>query len=583
MTSVAELISTRQLDAVFQPVLAFGEGRFVGYEGLIRGPSRTKLAMPRALIDAAKTESMAFSLEVAARETIVSKFQSLALPGTLFVNVTPDMLTVEARKGSTFRGLAGLHALTPDRVVLELADGARHLENKSMMEAIARLRAQGFRIAIDDLGDRFSRADLWTKLKPEYVKIDHQWLHGAQSDPFRQSVVKSIHALAASCGTRVIAKGVENEAQLRLVMDLGVEFAQGYLIERPSLRPPLKPAAVVQDLVDRSIVPVYPELIQAANRGATAAKLLRPVPPLQASATNEDVFARFDQDAELQNIAVVDGEIPVGMINRISFFDRFARPFQREVFGRRPCTAFMDPAALVVESNTSLQALSLKVASQPRYLTEGFILTEAGRYAGLGTGHDLMREITQLQIAAARYSNPLTLLPGNVPLAEHMDRLMNSDQAFAACYADLDHFKPLNDVFGYRKGDEVIVLVGRILSQVCHPEHDFLGHIGGDDFMMLMQSEDWEQRCADALRLFGERVPELLDPETRAQRGFYGEDRRGQRHFFPLPSLSLGVVLIPAGAQFSPVEISTAAADAKKQAKRIEGDSLFIERRRIGA
>jgi diguanylate cyclase (GGDEF)-like protein len=216
----------------------------------------------------------------------------------------------------------------------------------------------------------------------------------------------------------------------------------------------------------------------------------------------------------------------------------------------------------------------------PRYLADGFVITENGRYLGIDTTRDLIREITQLQINAARYANPLTLLPGNVPITEHIERLLGAGTAFCACYCDVDNFKPFNDVYGYHKGDEIIRLTARVMSQQCDPERDFIGHIGGDDFIVLFQSMDWEHRCRMALEQFALHVPTLLSEEDRARGGLMSEDRRGEETFFPFPTLSIGAVVVHTNELTSHFEVS-AAADAKKQAKRIAGNSLFTERRRL--
>src|SRR3546814_20755996 len=121
-------------------------------------------------------------------------------------------------------------------------------------------------------------------------------------------------------------------------------------------------------------------------------------------------------------------------------------------------------------------------------------MTEGGQFIGVGTGFDLIREITQMQIHAARYANPLTQLPGNVPIDEHIEALLLSEEPFAVCYGDLDHFKPFNDLYSYRKGDEVIQITAGLLSENADPGLDFVGHIGGADFVVIFKRPDWRAR-----------------------------------------------------------------------------------------
>jgi len=188
-----------------------------------------------------------------------------------------------------------------------------------------------------------------------------------------------------------------------------------------------------------------------------------------------------------------------------------------------------------------------------------------------------------LRIRAARYANPLTGLPGNVPINEHIDSLLRAGVVFYACYADLNHFKPFNDVYGYNRGDDVIQLTGRLLSRQADPERDFVGHVGGDDFVVLFQSADWEQRCRAVLDDFEEEVKAFFNPDDILRGGYIAEDRRGQKIFHPLASLAIGTVRIEPSAFHSHREVAAAASEAKKQAKRTPGNSLFVERRSYSA
>ncbi|MDZ4098487.1 MAG: GGDEF domain-containing protein, partial [Methylophilaceae bacterium] len=211
--------------------------------------------------------------------------------------------------------------------------------------------------------------------------------------------------------------------------------------------------------------------------------------------------------------------------------------------------------------------------------SNGFIVVENGIYLGVGSGHALLRVITQMQIDAARYANPLTMLPGNVPINEHIDRLIAADAGFVSCYFDLDHFKPFNDAYGFRRGDEVIQFVGALLSQEIDHNLDFLGHVGGDDFIVVFQSLNWEVRCQQIIQKFEGTVTSFYDEYDRERSGIQSEDRLGNRVFYPIISLSIGAARIMPCLYSSHHEVSAAMVTAKKQAKQMPGCSLFVERR----
>jgi GGDEF domain-containing protein len=238
----------------------------------------------------------------------------------------------------------------------------------------------------------------------------------------------------------------------------------------------------------------------------------------------------------------------------------------------------MDAEPLVVEKGSAIQELSARlVDAESRYLAAGFVLTEHGRYAGLGTGRDLVREITNLQITAARYANPLTLLPGNVPVNEHIERLLRAGGAFVACYCDLDHFKPFNDAYGYRRGDDMIQLTSRILSEICDPRRDFIGHIGGDDFIVLLQSADWATRMREALQRFDQESSRLYSREDLARGGLLAEDRSGNSVIHALSALSIGAVVVEPGDYRSHYEVSV-AQPTRSVRRSAPPSSPFIER-----
>lgn len=317
------------------------------------------------------------------------------------------------------------------------------------------------------------------------------------------------------------------------------------------------------------------------TRNLTVETVLRYIEPVQPETEFEKISALFSENKSLRSVPVVKDGRPVGLISRYEFVDIFAQPCRREPFEKKSCADIMNAVPLLVEKSTPIHELSGFLSeSEIMHFTEGFIITEQGRYLGMGAGQELLREITRAQNESARYANPLTSLPGYVPIDEHIAYLLMSGKSFSVCYAGLDNFKPFNDVCGYLKGDELIKFTARLLGNICDPVHDYTGHIGGDDFILVLQSADWEQRCHRALSVFAQTSFALFDKDHRSIGGYLSGDRQGRIVHHPLPTLSIGAIRVNPGLFSSHHEVAEAAAAAKKMAKEKPGNSLFIERRR---
>ncbi len=582
MTPLQEIIAQRKLSALFQPIIDLQSGNFLGFEGLIRGPADSPLHSPVNLFSAAEQQNLSLEVEMLARKTVLEAFATQKLPGHLFLNVSPETLTHPSFKnGQTLQFMHKLE-LDPARVVIEITENQPTYDFEAMRTALLHYRAMGFKIAIDDLGAGFSSLRLWSELRPEYIKVDMHFVQGVDHDPVKLQFLKSIQQIAESCGTSVIAEGIETEGELKVVKDIGIALGQGYFIARPSPTPPLLASGETSIIINSSNIAIFPtpELTQRPHM--TAHKLLTYIEPVPPEMSNDSVFERFSDDETLRIVPVVKNGIPLGLINRYQFLDRFSRPFQRELMGKKLCGGLIQAEPLLVEKNMPIEELSHFMAqADSQHFADGFIITENGRYIGVASGQDLLRELTQMQLEAARYANPLSLLPGNVPINEHIERLLQAKTPFIACYCDLDHFKPFNDTYSYRKGDEMIQLTGRLLAWSCDHKLDFIGHIGGDDFILLMQSRDWKTRCEQALKSFEQAASLMFKEEHIAAGGYSSEGRDGQIHFHPLTSLSIGAIQISPGQFISHHEVSEAMSDAKKMAKKMAGNSLFVEQRRV--
>ena len=180
-----------------------------------------------------------------------------------------------------------------------------------------------------------------------------------------------------------------------------------------------------------------------------------------------------------------------------------------------------------------------------------------------------------------RALNPLSGLPGNLAIADELGHGLEHGQDRACLYCDIDQFKEFNDHYGFARGDEVIVALARILVEVAEmtAPDAFVGHIGGDDFVMIVPDALAETAASEVARRFDAIVPSLYDDEDR-QRGYITrKDRRGVVRDISLATVSIGIVPVRRDRFASAVAVSRAAAELKEVAKRREGSGWAVDRR----
>lgn len=179
-------------------------------------------------------------------------------------------------------------------------------------------------------------------------------------------------------------------------------------------------------------------------------------------------------------------------------------------------------------------------------------------------------------------AQPTTQLPGAGAIEAEISRRLGTGAAFAACYADLDHFKEFNDRYGYHEGDRVIRMVGRLLHDAAlglAGDDAFVGHVGGDDFMLVLPLGLARPVCELALEVFDILVPYQYTASDRRAGYYFGKDRRGQLHRVPLMTLSIGAASTERRRFGSAAEVSRLASEMKSFAKARPGSVLAFDRR----
>jgi len=178
--------------------------------------------------------------------------------------------------------------------------------------------------------------------------------------------------------------------------------------------------------------------------------------------------------------------------------------------------------------------------------------------------------------------NPLTRLPGNISINRQIQGRLDKGIPFALAYADLDHFKPFNDKYGFSRGDDVLKIMGRLLFIIVTNKSlkdVFVGHIGGDDFICIMEPQLIEETCKELIDSFDRIVPSFYDMEDREAGYIQSLSREGKSQNFPIMTLSIGIAIAQPGAFSHYGEVTSLASEMKSYAKKQSTSSYQINRR----
>jgi len=195
---------------------------------------------------------------------------------------------------------------------------------------------------------------------------------------------------------------------------------------------------------------------------------------------------------------------------------------------------------------------------------------------------DMGRKLRELE-ARNLDANPLTHLPGNMVIQQRVEDLLQSGTPFAHAFVDLDNFKVYNDRYGYHKGSEVISLVGDLIENILREEgnsDDFIGHIGGDDYIFLTTPDKVEHLAKAIIDLFDVRIRDMYSDEDRATGSFIGQDRFGVERRFHLMTISIAIICSDTSRYASAAAISHECAKMKEHLKRLPGSNYLVDRRK---
>lgn len=547
-----------RLEVHFQPIVDIASnGQVFAHEALcrMRTPDQQMLSGEEAFSLARRLGRQdELDLEMQ-QQALMLKAQRIAPGVPLFLNVMPSTLLHE---DWITQLLGWMRELGLDRrdVVIEVVESER-VDATRLAERCDALRAQGLRIALDDMGAGFNSLSTLAMVRTDFIKIDRTLVHEAQGSRVRSVLLEAIVSMADRLGATVIAEGLERPEDLAFCQGLGIRLAQGYLFARPQPTPLYEPV-------------VLPETddawrVQRHDRFRIT-DVIDPGVAFEIDTLLDEVRSHFRASPALPWAVVTDAGRPIGTIAR-------GRVLSRSV---RTLAAACQPLRRVLPHDVSLSVLARSLYLDRGDADHWTVVGAEGEFIGVVEPMMLVAHILSRQEHGASV-HPLSQLPTGPSLRQAIEmRIGRHHGSLNLVYIDLDHFKSFNDRYGFIRGDAMIRTLAEILRHVFVSRSDrLLGHIGGDDFILLLDREEpqLQEQLQRLIAQFTALASHLYDPSDVARGYFTTED--GNRH--PIASISVACVNGSTGALQDSTAAAERAAYLKKVGKSQWGSVVVVE------
>ncbi|NTV15103.1 MAG: GGDEF domain-containing protein [Desulfobulbaceae bacterium] len=542
--ALVEIINGSRIIPYFQPLVDLHLAEVFGYELLSRAPA--PFTKPTELFAAAERYGLLWDLERACRLAALERIAQLPEPykgKRFFLNVSPHVFSdPRFRGGFTIAKLQQM-GLDQRQLVIEITE-AHQINDLGSFEELARHYVdQGFSIALDDFGAGHSSLVTLVTLSPHYLKLDRAIIEKIHRDSYKQQLVRSVLSFATSVDSKLLAEGVEEIEELEYLIRLGVRYAQGFFLGRPGPEPVCLSSAQQEQIKTLTRRYSYPH---KGNSHHLPVVSLATRPPAFARGTMlcEDLDLLFRRTTA-DHVVLLAEERPLGLITKQHFYTMAGGPFGYTLIKNKCFSVAAKKNHLAVEEGIDLTVLGrLAMERDNGDLYDPVIMVDpAGNFTGTVTMKQLLTEAIKLEIQIAASANPLTDLPGNRLIQEWLQDVTLAGH-YSVIYADLDQFKAYNDVYGFSRGDEMLKFTARLLEDhVREMGGDVrLGHIGGDDFIVVMDSRVDHDRLALICTDFDCRKEQFFQT-GHLRHGYYQTvDRQGQSQDIPLVTISLAVI-----------------------------------------
>lgn len=554
--NLIDIITKELVTPYFQPIVDLRNGEVYSYSVACYGPQHSILDTPEELITAALEFNLQQELQEVCRK------------------ITTQVVADKGLKNNWI--LFGFKK--SDELFLDLTLTQRSSQKIIYSTNPASHDHQGVPTKITIQPDMIIKE---RELQPKYIVINCQCIGNLDKKSFQQTQIKATVAYAHTIGAFVLAIDVSTLDELGVLMELEVDFACGSLFGRSS---PIL-SVISEEAISK--IKSYHSTTEGHTLSENVSMKIGDIVQCNPFAASTIIISNLEAlfGARYQGIVIVDDNIPVGLLMKNRLYYRLGTPYGVSLYSSKPVADLMDKEALIVDAELPLETVSQMAMNRLEDSQYDLIIVVRNKkYAGVVSVTHLLQQLTNLQIKFASNSNPLTGLPGNLIIEERLKQVVLKGQPFAVLYCDLDNFKAFNDKYGFEQGDCVLkftasLLQAAMLEVVNDTSNTLLGHIGGDDFIILTDQDRAEKLCEVIVKKFDKKIIKYYASEDIKQKYIMVENRKGKLEQFPLMSISIGVVHNRNKKFSSYIEIGEVAAQLKKIAKKIPGSSWLFDQR----
>ena len=537
-----EIIVNQWITPVYQPIVSLQDGSVLGFEALSRVEKPGIFDNIEEMFQCAEESGCIWMLEQVCRRAILRGVydQKNVLDqyhAKIFINVSPKVLHDEKFRQGFTREYTKRYGIDTERIVFEVTERERVEDENSFRQAIGHYKMQNYRIAIDDVGSGYAGLNRICSLSPGYIKLDNELVHDVYKNPIKYAMIKGMVEFSHSSGTLLIAEGIETKKELELLIDLGVQYGQGYYLASPERMLRFdNPQAVSEILEKNTCNHMHNHL---GVKKYYIKNLMKTGLTVEKNATVESVLSYMKHHEEAVGICVVEQGRVSGILTREKLFQKLSGQYGFSLYHKKNIGDLAEKNFLMVDAHTSISSVA-KIAMEREMdaLYDFIVVKEDDKYAGIVTIQDLLKKAMEIDVDLAKCANPLTGLPGNIVIDQEVKESVESGKQCTIYYFDLDNFKAFNDVYGFEKGDEVIRILADVLKKNAGG-NDFVGHIGGDDFVMICEGYQSLAFSEKIRKEFEAKAHMLYKEEDRIRRCIRTCNRHGILETFPLVSVTI--------------------------------------------